>query len=175
MFDVDYEKTKKLTTEQITLIFDFAAQAASDNGYINSFIFERAVCVFAAQVLYPEKQELIASAIGTGYDIRLAFDNLIKDGTIEKMLGDYKDEMEHLFEDGSIWLEEVAKFQQSVRGILDSINTLSGDIVKTAAEQLQKAASGDAQIIQEFANKWGLDRDFKDAEQSVQNPVLSLA
>lgn len=175
MIDIEYEKSKKLTTEQITMILDFAAQAASDEGYINSFIFERAVCVFAAQALFPEKKELIASAIGNDYDIRLAFDNIAKDGTLEKMLADYPSEMKYLLEDGKVWLEEVAKFQQSVRGILDSINTLSGDIVKTAAEQLQKAASGDAQIIQEFANKWGLDRDFKEAEQAVKDPVLSLA
>lgn len=175
MIDIEYEKSKKLTTEQITMIFDFAAQAASDNGYINSFIFERAIYVFAAQVLYPAKKELIASTIGTGYDIRLAFDNLVQDGTLEDMFAGYPDEMKNLQKDGEIWLGEVAKFQQSVRGILDSINTLSGDIVKTAAEQLQKAASGDAQIIQEFANKWGLDRDFKEAEQAVKDPVLSLA
>ena len=161
MIDFDYEEKKRLTTEQITIIFDAAAQAASDGGFISSFIFERAIYVFAAQLLYPDKKNTIASAIGAGYDIRLAFDNLVKDGTIKEMVKDYQDEIDMLEHDGKIWLKEVEEFQRSARGLLDSITTLSGDIVKSAADQLQKTANGDVQFIQQFAEKWGLNRDDK--------------
>lgn len=158
MFDINYEKSKHISTEQMAMILDMAAQAASDGGFVSSYIFSRAAYVFAAQVLYPEKKDAIASSIGVGYDIRLAFDLLAQDGTLADMQTNYTKEMEELDTNLSVWCHEVSQYQQSARGLLDSINTLSGDIVKAATEQLQQAASGDVKIIQEFADKWGFNR-----------------
>lgn len=180
MFDLKYEKSKKISTEQMSMILDLAAQAASDGGFMSSYIFYRAMYVFAAQVLYPEKKDVIASSIGSGYDIRLAFDLLVKDGTIEDMQSHYQDEMKELDTQGLIWMNEVGEYQQSARGLLDSINTLSGDIVKGAVEQLQSAASGDAKIVQEFAEKWGFNREqnakteteVKKAKKAIKPKVI---
>lgn len=155
MINLSYEKDKKLTTEQITMILDLAAQAASDGGFISDFIFERAMYVFAAQIFYPDKKDTIASSIGAGYDIRLAFDALVQDGTMEDMFSEYNKDIQYLYGSGMVWLQNVKEFQQSARGLLDSINTLSGDIVQSAAQQLQKVASGDVKKIQDFANHWG--------------------
>lgn len=158
MIDFELEKNRTLTTEQIAMILDLAAQAASDGGFASSYIFERAVMVFAAQLLYPEKKDEIAAMIGSGYDIRLAFDALLSSGLLEEMNENFAPDMQMLEQEEWIWLEEVKEFQQSARGILDSINTLSGDIVQSAVQQLQQAASGDVKIIEEFANRWGFDR-----------------
>lgn len=158
MIDFELEKNRTLTTEQVAMILDLSAQAASDGGFVSSYIFERAVMVFAAQVFYPEKKDEIAAMIGNGYDIRLAFDTLLSSGLLEEMSEDYSVDMQLLHEEGRVWLEEVKEFQQSARGILDSINTLSGDIVQSAVQQLQQVANGDVKVIQEFANRWGFDR-----------------
>lgn len=167
MFDIEYEKNKKLSTEQISMILDLAAQAASDGGFISSYIFYRAAYVFAAQVLYPEKKDTIASTVGVGYDIRLAFDLLVQDGTIEDMQTAYEADMEKLDSAAEVWYYEVSDYQQSARGILDTINTLSGDIVKSATEQLQQVANGDVKVIQEFANRWGFDRPIPGEDNGV--------
>ena len=167
MFDIEYEKNKKLSTEQVSMILDLAAQAASDGGFISSYIFYRAAYVFAAQVLYPEKKDTIASTVGVGYDIRLAFDLLVQDGTIEDMQTTYKADMEKLDSAAEVWYYEVSDYQQSARGILDTINTLSGDIVKSATEQLQQVANGDVKVIQEFANRWGFDRPTPGEDDAV--------
>lgn len=167
MFDIEYEKNKKFSTEQVSMILDMAAQAASDGGFISSYIFDRAVYVFAAQLLYPQKKDSIASSIGAGYDIRLAFDMLVKDGTIEDMQTTYEKDMRMLSDEADIWYDEVYKYQQSARGLLDSITTLSGDIVKSATEQLQQVASGDVKVIQDFANKWGFDRPTPGEQETV--------
>ena len=158
MIDLELEKSRTLTTEQITMILDLAAQAASDGGFVVTYIFERALMVFAAQVFYPEKKEELAAMIGNGYDIRLAFDTIVSNGLLEQMMDEYWTDLNILFSEGEIWLKEVKDFQQSARGILDSINTLSGDIVQAATQKLQEVAAGDVSIVQEFANRWGFDR-----------------
>lgn len=167
MFDIEYEKSKKISTEQMSMILDMAAQAASDGGFVSSYIFYRAAYVFAAQVLYPEKKDTIASTIGVGYDIRLAFDLLVQDGTIEDMQTTYKADMKKLDSAAEIWYYEVSDYQQSARGLVDSITTLSGDIVKSATEQLQQVANGDVKVIQEFANRWGFDRPTPGEDNGV--------
>lgn len=167
MFDIEYEKSKKISTEQMSMILDMAAQAASDGGFISSYIFYRAAYVFAAQILYPEKKDTIASSIGAGYDIRLAFDLLVQDGTIEDMQTTYEADMKKLDDAVETWCHEVSDYQQSARGLVDSITTLSGDIVKSATEQLQQVASGDVKVIQEFANRWGFDRPTPGEDNGV--------
>lgn len=167
MFDIEYEKNKKISTEQMSMILDMAAQAASDGGFISSYIFPRAAYVFAAQVLYPEKKDTIASTIGVGYDIRLAFDLLVQDGTIEDMQTTYEADMKKLDDAAETWYYEVSDYQQSARGLVDSITTLSGDIVKSATEQLQQVANGDVKVIQEFANRWGFDRPTPGEDNGV--------
>lgn len=167
MFDIEYEKSKKISTEQMSMILDMAAQAASDGGFVSSYIFYRAVYVFAAQVLYPEKKDTIASTVGVGYDIRLAFDLLVQDGTIEDMQTTYEADMKKLDDAADTWYYEVSDYQQSARGLVDSITTLSSDIVKSATEQLQQVANGDVKIIQEFANHWGFDRPTPGEDNGV--------
>ena len=167
MFDINYEKSKHISTEQMAMILDMAAQAASDGGFVSSYIFSRAAYVFAAQVLYPEKKNAIASSIGQGYDIRLAFDFLAKDGTLEDMQTTYAKDMEELDFNAGNWYEDVSKYQQSARGLVDSITTLSGDIVKSATEQLQQVANGDVKVIQEFADRWGFNRPTPGEDNAV--------
>ena len=70
----------------------------------------------------------------------------------------YEADMKKLDDAAEVWYYEVSDYQQSARGLVDSITTLSGDIVKSATEQLQQAANGDVKVIQEFANRWGFDR-----------------
>lgn len=175
MIDFEKEKNRTLTTEQIAMILDLSAQAASDGGFVSSYIFERAIMVFAAQALYPEKKEEIAAMIGNGYDIRLAFDTLFSSGLLEEMAEKFTSDMQILSEEGWTWLEEVKEFQQSARGILDSINTLSGDIVQSAVKQLQQVASGDVKIIEDFANRWGFDRPTPGEDKVVQKEDMKKA
>lgn len=175
MIDLELEKSRTLTTEQITMILDLAAQAASDGGFIVTYIFERAIAVFAAQVLYPENKEELAAMIGNGYDIRLAFDTIVSNGLLEQMMDEHKIDIDILFAEGETWLKEVKDFQQSARGILDSINTLSGDIVQAAAQKLQEVAAGDVSIVQEFADRWGFDRPAPGEDKGVDKGEIAQA
>lgn len=159
--NIETEKARKLTTEQISIIEDLAVQAANDGGFMNRFIHERAIYVFAAVILYPEKKEELDKLIGAGYDIRAAFDKIIDDGTLEDMVQDYATDIDNLLAIGEQWFMDAAEFEHSVRGIINTISTLSGDIVQQAYQRLQEVASGDAAYVQQFAEQWGLGRDGK--------------
>ena len=152
------EKELKLNMEQICMIEDFAAQAANDGGFMSRYVFERAVLVFAAIVLYPDRKEEITNMIGKDYDIRAAYQVLLETGLLEEMCDDYHSEINWLLSVGDTWFDETKDFEQSARGLLSTISDLSGDIVQSAAEKLQEAANGDSKIIEDFAKNWGYGR-----------------
>ena len=160
---VKNEKDIKLTMEQVCIIEDFAAQAANDGGFMNSYVFERALLVFAAIVLYPDRKDEINGMIGEGYDVRLAYQTLLETGLLEEMSKDYELELEYLVTIGETWFQEAKEFEQSARGLLNTISDLSGDIVSQAASKLQAVASGDAKFVEEFADKWGLNNTLPKA------------
>lgn len=164
------EKEIKLNMEQICMIEDFAAQAANDGGFMSRYVFERAILVFAAIVLYPDRKEEITEMIGKDYDIRAAYQVLLETGLLEEMANDYQKELTWLLCIGDTWFEEVKDFEQSARGLLSTISDLSGDIVQGAFEKLQEAANGDAKIVEDFAKQWGYGRAAKESD----TPALEL-
>lgn len=168
MISIETEKNRKLTTEQICVVEDYAAQAANDNGFINRFIFERAIFVFAAIAMFPDRKDEIDALVGSGYDIRLAFDWLVENGFIEKMCTEkeYSLDMENLLSIGNVWLEDVEKYEHSVLGLVGSINDFSGDILKNAVERLESVSGGNIDEIRDIADRWGLNNAVKAAESN---------
>ncbi len=153
------DKAVCLTTKQVESIFDFAAQAAEDNGLMSRYVFRRAVLVFAASVLYPDKADEITSNLGPQYDISAIYDKLNEEGFVEKMYDEHPDEVDYLLTLGEEWFDDTQSYVHSARGLLDSLNTVSGDIVKNAYEQLQAAAkSADVQKVLNIGEALGVSR-----------------
>ncbi len=137
------DKAVCLTTKQVESIFDFAAQAAEDNGLMSHYVFRRAILVFAASVLYPDKADEIASNVGPQYDISAIYDKLNEEGFVETMYAEHQDEIDYLLTLGEEWFDDTQSYVHSARGLLDSLNAMSGDIVKSAYEKLQAAVQAE--------------------------------
>lgn len=174
--DFAKEKKRKLTTQQMYEVIDFSAQAAEDNGFMNSFIFNRALYLFAAIILFPDRKEELSHIVAE--NINTAWDQLLDDGTLEKMVDDFPVDMEILAECGENWYNEYEEYVHSARGLLDTIQTLSGDIVKSAAQQLKNASdeAGIREVI-DIADKWGMNNEVGKSllsEPEVEIPEESL-
>ncbi len=166
MIFFSYEKNKKLNTQERYEIIDFAVQVAEDNGFINSFIFSRALYLFAAIILCEDRKEEIAAMVAE--NVNAAWDALIEDGTIEDLQEQYKQDLDNLAEEGRIWLEEYTTYLHSARGLLNTLQDFSSDIVKQAAETLQKSAdnAGVTQIL-EVADNWGMNNSLPDSIENI--------
>ena len=168
MIDLSKEKECKMTAQQRYDVISFAVDAANDNGFMNSFIFERALYLFAAIILYPERKEEISHIISEG-KINDAWNALLEDGTINQMYEDFSNELDLIAEEGAVWYEEYTDYAHSARGILEQVQAFSGDIVKAAAEQLQRSsqASGVQEVL-EIADKWGMNNAIDTSTSAAQ-------
>ncbi len=159
IIDIEMEKNRTLTTEQVTMILDFAIEAAEDNGFINSYIFQRALHVFAAMILLPERKEEISAIIGNDVDIRLAWDALLQDGTIEQLIDKFANDMNYLGNIAEDWYKEYCEYAHSARGLLGIFTAFSQDAAQEAIARLKEVANSDFSSIVEIAENWGLNRN----------------
>ena len=160
------EKALCLSAQERYDIIDFATQAAEDNGFMNSFIFERALWLFAAIRLCEDRRSEITMLVAD--DLLNAWDTLLADGTIEEMVTNFKPELDILAEEGATWLVEYTAFAHSARGLLSTLQQFSGDIVKNAAQQFQNMqTNGDFQQVLDIASNWGMNSGQVDISESL--------
>lgn len=158
MIDLVKEKECKLSSQEVFDIINFALQTAESNGYLNSYVFERALYLYAADVLYPErKEEIVKLVIESPFT---AWDALVKDGTIEKMLEEFSLELEIIAINSERWFEEFSTYSNSARGLLDNLQMFTGEIVDTAVQKFQEIKQSGADNIINFGEKWGIDANI---------------
>lgn len=162
------ETAKKLTSQDMYDIIHFAAQSAEDNGFVNQFVFERALYAYAAIILYPDRKEEIGSMVSN--NILDAWDALLDDGTIADINENFAVDMDALGRIGSVWLDDYIKYLQSARGILSSFQEFSGDIIQTAVEKFKTVSDevGANQVL-EIANNWGMNNNPEKEVQAIAN------
>lgn len=163
------EKKSKLTTQDIYDIIHFAAQSAEDNGFVNQFVFDRALDAYAAIILYPDRKAEIGRMVSD--NILSAWNSLLEDGTVEDMYNNYQTELNVLSDNGAVWLTDYVKYLQSARGLLSSFQEFSGDIVETAVEKFKNVSDEvGANRVLEIANEWGMNNNpEKDIQEQVKN------
>lgn len=154
----EVERESCLNTQDFYDICDFATQAAYDDGFMNTFIFERALYVFAAIRLYEEHRDTITELAAE--NMNSAWDYLLNEKIVDDMIKNYSNEVNMVAAYGEQWFEDYTKYAHSARGLLNTIQTFTGDIVTNAAQQFKNISdNGEVQEVLEIADKWGLNRE----------------
>lgn len=166
------ETAKKLTSQDMYDIIHFAAQSAEDNGFVNQFVFERALYAYAAIILYPDRKEELGRIVSD--NILDAWDALLTDGTIADMNENFAVDMDALGRISSVWLDDYIKYLQSMRGVFSVFQNFSGDIVESTVNRFKDAFSeSDAQTVLDIADKWGMNNTPKDETKLKEKVKVS--
>lgn len=149
--------------EAYQIISDAIDFAEEDGGFINSFIFERALYVCAARILYEDKADKINTSLLEDGSPLITWDKLLEDGTIDKMVDEHKDTLDYLADLGGVWFQEYVDAAHSMRSLVDVVNTLMEGMAGNMGKQLEmfKNDAG-IQNVTEIANKWGMNNDGGD-------------
>lgn len=154
--DLQLEKSLALTPQDIYDIFDFSTQAAYDDGFMNSYIFERSLIIFAAIKLLPEYSEEVTHF--AAQNINDAWLYLLENDIAEELTNSYEKEINYLADYGIFWFNDYTKYAHSARGLLNTIQTFTGDIVTNAAKQFKEVNDGSGiQEVLEIADKYGMN------------------
>ena len=171
--DINKEKTSALSSAAQFDIINFSIQAAEENGFLNSFIFERALYCFAAIVLNDDRKDAISSLVAKG--VIEAWEQLVEDGTMDELVANYAEALDDLSENAQRWFEEYNKYTISARGLLNNIQELSGSIVQNAANQLRDASTETGILdVLKIADEWGMNNRLPMEEKEEIKPNDSL-
>ena len=170
MINLEIEKSLALDAQERYDIISFAMDAADDNGFINSFVFERALYCYAAIMLYPELKEDLSEKIAS--NLINAWNIILDDGLFEKMIKNYETTLSVLCQEAEIWFKEYADWAHSARGILEIVQQFSGNIVQNAADKLTDTAQQTGvQELLEVADEWGMNRGIFKEQSSIQETI----
>lgn len=158
--NLEQEKNCIFSAQEIYDIISDAIDMADDDGFINSFVFERALYVCAARALYDDKfDEINTSLIEDGSPL-ITWSKLLEDGTIDQMAAEHQGPLDYLASLGQTWFEEYTEAAHSLRSLIDVIQTFTDGMASGVTEQLNMfKKDADIQNVVDIADKWGLDRD----------------
>ena len=139
MIELATEKSLTLSAQERYDIINFAMEIADSNGFINSFVFERALYCFAAIILYPEHKDLISQAMAE--DPIKTWETLIENGLLDSMVEEYQKDLDVLGKEAETWYKEYSDWAHSARGILDVVQDFTGNIVQNASNRLQQVSA----------------------------------
>ena len=171
MINLEVEKSLALDAQERYDIISFAMDAADDNGFINSFVFERALYCYAAIMLYPELKEDLSTKVAS--NLISAWTFILDEGLFEKMIKNYETTLNILCQEAENWFKEYADWAHSARGILEMVQQFSGDFVQTAANRLVNTAQETrVSELLEVADEWGMTRSaLKDDVKKEIPPI----
>lgn len=135
MINLAQEESYKLSSKDRYDILSFSIEAADDSGFVSSFIFERAIYLYAAIILQEDKADDLREKVTE--NLIEAWDYALQENIIQEMQEKFENDLNKLAEEGKIWFEEYNKYAASARGILSIIEEFSGDMVGSAANMLK--------------------------------------
>lgn len=157
---IEQEKNCVFSPQETYEIISTAIDMADDNGFVNSYVFERALYVCAARIIYDDRfDEINASLIENGSPL-VTWKELLDDGTIDQMITEHNESLDYLASLGQNWFEEYTEAAHSLRSLVDVIQTLMDGMAGNIGKQLDAfKQDADVQNVINIADKWGLDRD----------------
>lgn len=156
--NIPVEKEYFITPQQIYDIISAAIEDAYDNGFINKYVFYRAMFSHMYVTLNESDNALAADQ---HLEIHMSpleywYEHL---EDISKMITDYKEDLEYLTEIAAQWIDEYIKYAYSTRGMLDNLSDLMKNMSQEVENNLLSVkAQEELKSAMEIANKWGMNR-----------------
>lgn len=161
MLPTTYDDKNPFSSNDVYEIIANSILASVVDGYINSFVFERALYVYAATTLYSELIEEIAKENQEG-NILNTWDYLLEQGTIESMYNEYGKYLDELAENANNWYNENNQYNSSLKSLIDALYLLTGQLVDNTKDSFTNAVNQDSlQNVLQVADKWGMNNNIE--------------
>lgn len=147
----------KLTSQEQYNIINNALQAANDNGFLDEFIFERAlICYEVLELIEDLDESNIEKVVNNPLT---AFDNFIEKGLVQELIDNYNEDVSYLADIAARYFEDYNAYLLSFGGAMTQVEGLSTDNLDTLTEQFAQFMQNDkVNETLQIADEWGLNR-----------------
>lgn len=168
MLNIEQIKNCPLSSQEMYDMINLCLEAAEDNGFLNQFVFERALTCHEVLQLIDDLDDLAGPMVAE--NPLAAFDYFLAEGYIDQLANNHADVVGYIGQVAAQYFSDYEKYLLSIGGVLNKAEIFSSEVLQNMAGQFNDLTkSGDIQETLKIANEWGMNRQ----PPQVENPVDS--
>ena len=168
MINIEEVLNCPLTSQEIYDMINSCLEEAEDNGFLNQFVFERALVCHEVLLLIEDLDDIDGPMVAE--NPLTAFDHFLEMGYIQNLIKNHTATVDYIGKIAAQYFEDYEKYLLSVGGVLNKAEIFSSEVLQNMAGQFNDLTkNGDIQETLKIANEWGMNRQ----PPKVENPVNS--
>lgn len=168
MINIEEVLNCPLTSQEIYDMINSCLEEAEDNGFLNQFVFERALVCHEVLLLIEDLDDIDGPMIAE--NPLTAFDHFLEMGYIQNLIKNHTATVNYISKIAAQYFEDYEKYLLSIGGVLNKAEIFSSEVLQNMAGQMNDLTkNGDIQETLKIANEWGMNRQ----PSKVENPVNS--
>lgn len=168
MINIEEVLNCPLTSQEIYDMINSCLEEAEDNGFLNQFVFERALVCYEVLLLIEDLDDIDGPMVAE--NPLTAFDHFLEMGYVQNLVKNHTATVDYIGKIAAQYFEDYEKYLLSVGGVLNKAEIFSSEVLQNMAGQMNDLTkNGDIQETLKIANEWGMNRQ----PPKVENPVNS--
>lgn len=168
MINIEEVLNCPLTSQEIYDMINSCLEEAEDNGFLNQFVFERALVCHEVLLLIEDLDDIDGPMVAE--NPLTAFDHFLEMGYIQNLIKNHTATVDYIGKIAAQYFEDYEKYLLSVGGVLNKAEIFSSEVLQNMAGQMNELTkNGDIQETLKIADEWGMNRQ----PPKVENPVNS--
>ncbi len=152
MINIEEVLNCPLTSQEIYDMINSCLEEAEDNGFLNQFVFERALVCHEVLLLIEDLDDIDGPMVAE--NPLTAFDHFLEMGYIQNLVKNHADTVNYIGKIAAQYFEDYEKYLLSVGGVLNKAEIFSSEVLQNMAGQMNDLTkNGDIQETLKIANE----------------------
>lgn len=168
MINIEEVLNCPLTSQEIYDMINSCLEKAEDNGFLNQFVFERALVCHEVLLLIEDLDDIDGPMVAK--NPLAAFDHFLEMGYIQNLIKNHTNTVNYIGQVAAQYFEDYEKYLLSIGGVLNKAEIFSSEVLQNMAGQVQSVMDNDdIKQTLHIADEWGMNR----VPEEVAAPVDS--
>jgi hypothetical protein len=152
MLNIEQIKNCPLTSQEIYDMINSCLEEAEDNGFLNQFVFERALVCHEVLLLIEDLDDIDGPMVAE--NPLTAFDHFLEMGYIQNLIKNHTATVDYIGKVAAQYFEDYEKYLLSIGGVLNKAKIFSSEVLQNMAGQMNDLTkNGDIQETLKIANE----------------------
>ena len=152
MINIEEVLNCPLTSQEIYDMINSCLEKAEDNGFLNQFVFERALVCHEVLLLIEDLDDIDGPMVAE--NPLTAFDHFLEMGYIQNLIKNHADTVNYIGKIAAQYFEDYEKYLLSVGGVLNKAEIFSSEVLQNMAGQFNDLTkNGDIQETLKIADE----------------------
>lgn len=152
MINIEEVLNCPLTSQEIYDMINSCLEEAEDNGFLNQFVFERALVCHEVLLLIEDLDDIDGPMVAE--NPLIAFDHFLEMGYIQNLIKNHTATVDYIGKIAAQYFADYEKYLLSIGGVLNKAEIFSSEVLQNMAGQMNDLTkNGDIQETLKIANE----------------------